>query len=213
MSELPLRSQVRLRWTVALIAGVLAGVTVAFVLGLAAGFLAGWAALAIVSSAWALLEVWGMDAAQTCSHATAEDPGRRLARTVAIVGSVVSLGAVVAVVLHSRNSNGVDAYLLAGIAVLSVISSWLLIQTDYVLRYAKEYYDGDVGGIDFNQREDPEYSDFVYFSVGLGIAYQVADTNITRNAIRRIVIAQTLLGYLFGAGIIATTINLIAGLG
>lgn len=213
MSELPLRSQVRIRWTVALVVGVCVGATVGIVLGVSAGFLAGWAALAIVSSTWTLFAVWRMDAAQTRSHATAEDPGRRLARTVAIVGSVVSLGAVAAVVLHSRNSTGIDAYLLAGIAVLSVISSWLLIQTDYVLRYAREFYDGDAGGIDFNQREDPEYSDFIYFSVGLGIAYQVADTNITRNAIRRIVIAQTLLGYLFGAGIIATTINLIAGLG
>ena len=45
------------------------------------------------------------------------------------------------------------------------------------------------------------------------MTYQVADTNVTSNAIRRIVIAQTLLGYLFGAGIIATVINLITNLG
>lgn len=213
MSDLPLRAQVRIRWTVALLVGVAAGIAVAAVLGVAAGLLAGWSALAIVSAAWTLLQVWRMDAGETRAHATAEDPGHRVARTIAIVGSVVSLGAVAAVVLHSRHSNGLDAYLLAGVAVLSVLSSWLLIQTDYMLRYAKEYYADDAGGIDFNQREDPEYSDFVYFAVGLGIAYQVADTNISRNAIRRIVIAQTLLGYLFGAGIIATTINLIAGLG
>ena len=67
--------------------------------------------------------------------------------------------------------------------------------------------------IDFNQDEPPEYTDFAYFSVGLGMTYQVADTNVTRNEVRRIVIAQTLLGYLFGAGIIATVINLITGLG
>ena len=41
---------------------------------------------------------------------------------------------------------------------------------------------------------------------------QVADTNVTRNVIRRIVIAQTLLAYLFGAGILAVAINLVAGL-
>jgi uncharacterized membrane protein len=74
------------------------------------------------------------------------------------------------------------------------------------------YYEGDARGIDFNQDEDPEYTDFAYFSVGLGMTYQVSDTDITRNAIRRVVIAQTLLAYLFGAGILATVINLIAGL-
>ena len=213
MSRLPLRAQMRMRWAIALVIGVLAGAAVAVVLGIAAGLLAGWSALALVSAVWTLLQVWGMNAAETRDHATAEDPGRRVARTVAIVGSIVSLGAVAAVVLHSRHSNGIDAYLLAGISVLSVVSSWVLIQTDYMLRYAKEYYEDDARGIDFNQPEDPEYSDFIYFAVGLGIAYQVADTNISRNGIRRIVIAQTLLGYLFGAGIIATTINLIAGLG
>ena len=97
--------------------------------------------------------------------------------------------------------------------MLSVVSSWALIQTNYLLHYARVYYEDGAGGIEFNQDADPEYTDFAYFAVGLGMTYQVADTNVTRNAIRRIVIAQTLLAYLFGAGIIATVINLISGLG
>ncbi|MBU4464990.1 MAG: DUF1345 domain-containing protein, partial [Actinobacteria bacterium] len=48
---------------------------------------------------------------------------------------------------------------------------------------------------------------------GLGMTYQVSDTNITRNDIRRIVIAQTMLAYLFGAVILATVINLVTQLG
>ena len=86
-----------------------------------------------------------------------------------------------------------------------------------MLRYAHRYYsnvqDGRRGGIDFNQDEPPMYSDFGYFSVGLGMTYQVADTDVTTNEIRRIVIAQTLLAYLFGAVILATVINLVSGLG
>ena len=106
--------------------------------------------------------------------------------------------------------------MLAGIAVLSVVSSWALIQTNYLLHYAQMYYQGGPGlhgGISFNQQEDPQYTDFAYFSVGLGMTYQVADTAVTNNAIRRIVIGQTLLAYLFGSGILATVINLVAGLG
>ena len=34
------------------------------------------------------------------------------------------------------------------------------------------------------------YSDFGYFSVGLGMTYQVSDTNLSANEIRRIVVAQ-----------------------
>ncbi|QIM19098.1 DUF1345 domain-containing protein [Leucobacter coleopterorum] len=213
MSKLPVRAQVRLRWAVAILVGVVVGAVTGNVLGLAAGLLAGWAALAIISTTWTLMQVWPMDAAATRDHAILEDPGRRTAQIVAIVGSVASLGAVAAVVVHSRYLSGVDAYVDAGIAMLSVVSSWVLIQTDYMLRYAKEYYLNDAGGIEFNQKEAPEYSDFVYFSVVLGVSYSVADAVITRNGIRRIVIGQTVLGYLFGAGIIATIISLIAAIG
>ncbi len=45
------------------------------------------------------------------------------------------------------------------------------------------------------------------------MTYQVADTDVGSRAIRRIVIGQTMLAYLFGAVILATVINLVAGLG
>jgi len=218
MGGLPVRAQVRVRWAIAAVCGAVVGVLVAPRLGIAAGLLAGWALLAIVSLAWMLLQVWPMDAAATREHATAEDPGRRTARVIAITGSVVSLAAVAVVIVQARHAAPLQGALLAGIAVLSVVASWALIQANYLLHYARVYYEDDgagrvAGGIDFNQSEDPCYTDFAYFSVGLGMTYQVSDTDITSNAIRRIVIAQTLLAYLFGAGIIATVINLIAGLG
>lgn len=212
-SDRAARGRVRLRWIIAVLGGACAAGATGPVLGFAAGLLAGWAVLALITSTWVLLEVWGMDAEATRAHATVEDPGRRVARIVATIGSVASLAAVLVVAVQAQRTSGPESYLLAGIAVLSVASSWLLIQVNYLLHYAKAYYQAGASGIDFNQQEPPEYTDFAYFSLGLGMTYQVADTNVTSNAIRRIVIAQTLLGYLFGAGIIATAINLITNLG
>ncbi|GAA4491023.1 DUF1345 domain-containing protein [Microbacterium panaciterrae] len=212
MSGLPLRHRWRVRALVSAVIGVVTGFVVTPFLGLAAGILAGWGALALVSVVWVLLVVWPMDAAKTRAHATEEDPGRGAARVIAVTGSFVSIAAVLVVVLQARHATGWTQFALAGIAVLSVAASWGLIQTDYLLRYAKLYYDGS-GGIIFNQDEDPEYTDFAYFSVGLGMTYQVADTNVTRNAIRRIVIAQTTIAYVFGALILGTIINLVTGLG
>ncbi len=213
------RARVRLRWLVALVAGVATGAATMPVLGVPAAILAGWGMLAIVNVIWTLLVIWPMGAGQTREHATTEDPGRRIARAVALVGSVASLAAVVIVMVEARAAHGVQAFVLAGVAVLSVVSSWALIQTDYLLRYARIYYQDDPAtgaparGISFHQQEDPEYTDFVYFSVGLGMTYQVADTDVGRNAIRRVVIAQTMLAYMFGAGILASVINLVASLG
>lgn len=206
-------ARVRTRAVVAIVAGVVVAGATTPLFGIVGGLLAGWATLGIVSVAWVLLVIWRMDAAQTRTHATAEDPGRRLARLVAILGSIASLGAVAVVIIQARHASPLLSGLLAGVAVLSVAASWALIQTDYLLRYAHLYYTEPVGGIDFNQDEPPRYTDFVYVSVGLGMTYQVADTDVRDNGIRRIVIAQTLLAYLFGAIILATIINLVTSLG
>ncbi|MDR6865579.1 putative membrane protein [Microbacterium resistens] len=213
MTRISRRHLLRIRALVSVLVGIGAGVATTPALGLAAGILAGWGGVAAVSVTWVLLVVWRMDPAQTRAHATVEDPGHSVARFITIVGSVVSLAAVLVVVIQARNEQGPQQFLLAGVAVLSVAASWALIQVDYMLRYARLYYAKPVGGIVFNQDEDPEYTDFAYFSVGLGMTYQVADTNVTDNAFRRIVIAQTLLAYLFGAVILGTIINLITGLG
>lgn len=202
-----------MRELIAVVAGALVAIAVTPFLGVAAGLLAGWATLAIVDVVWVLCVIWPMDAAQTRAHALIEDPGRRTARAIAVLGSVASLGAVAVVLLQTRHTGEVVAFLLAGVAVVAVASSWALIQVDYTLRYARDYYGDPVGGIDFNQEEPPAYTDFAYFSLGLGMTYQVADTNVTRGGVRRIVIAQTVLAYLFGAVILATVINLVTSLG
>ncbi len=196
-----------------LVVGLAVGLMAGFWLGIPAGLLAGWGTGALVAVVWILVSVWGMDAAQTRAHATREDPGRRIARLIAIVGSLASLGAVALVLVQSSRVPSGESFLLAAIAVLSVVASWALIQTDYMLRYARLYYGDDEGGISFNGNPDaPMYTDFAYFAVGLGMTYQVADTNVRTNEIRRVVIAQTLLAYLFGAVILATVINLVTGL-
>lgn len=201
-----------LRELVSAITGVLVGAAVSISLGVAAGLIAGWATLALVYLVWAGIVIWPMGAEATRTHARIEDPGRRTARLVAVIGSVASLGAVAVVLLQTRDADQGTAALLAGISVLAVAASWGLIQVDYLLRYARLYYADPEGGIDFNQQEAPQYTDFAYFSLGLGMTYQVADTNVLTGALRREVIAQTLLAYLFGAVILATVINLVTSL-
>lgn len=201
-----------MRSLVAIAIGVVAGAIVMPFFGIAAGLLAGWGALALTGLIWLLLVVWPMDAAQTRTHALAEDPGRRAARLISFAGSVASLAAVAIVLLQTDTESRPRAFLLAGIALVSVAASWGLIQIDYMLRVAVMYYTDPVGGIDFNQPEPPMYTDFAYFALGLGIAYQVADTNVSSNEVRRLVIGQTLLAYVFGAVILASVVNLVAGL-
>ncbi|MFT4306730.1 MAG: DUF1345 domain-containing protein, partial [Microbacterium sp.] len=139
-------------------------------------------------------------------------PGRAIAGFVAVAGSIASLGAVLVVLVQTEDTPRWESFVLAAVAVVSVAASWLLIQVDYMLRLAAAYFADPEGGIDFHQDEGPVYTDFAYVSFGLGMTYQIADTDVRTSAIRRLVIAQTLLAYLFGAVILATVINLVTGL-
>lgn len=100
----------------------------------------------------------------------------------------------------------------AALSLASVVLAWATVHTMYTARYARMYYVGAVGGIDFNVDEPPRYSDFAYFAFTVGMTYQVSDTNIRSTAIRAAALRQGLLSYVFGTGIIATMINLVAGL-
>lgn len=201
------------RTIISIALGIAAGTVAAPFLGLAAGLVTGWGVAALTIVVWVLVYLWPMDTARTRAHASREDPGRRIARVVSIAGSVASLGAVAVVLIQTKSAPLGEAILLAGLAVFSVATSWLLIQTNYMLRYAHVYYNEPIGGIDFHGESEPMYTDFIYFSVGLGMTYQVADTNVTTNEIRRIVIGQTVLAWIFATVIIATVINLVTGIG
>jgi uncharacterized membrane protein len=100
----------------------------------------------------------------------------------------------------------------AALSFASVVLAWATVHTMFTARYARMYYADAPGGIDFNSDEAPRYSDFAYLAFTVRMTYQVSDTNITSAAIRAAALRQGLLSYVFGTGIIATMINLVAGL-
>lgn len=124
----------------------------------------------------------------------------------------MSLGAVGFFLLQASSAKGSTQDLLAGVGVATVILSWLVVHSVFTLRYAMLYYTGKDGGVSFNQSAPPRYSDFAYLAFTLGMTFQVSDTDIQTPAIRATALRHALLSYLFGAVILATTINLVAGL-
>ena len=58
----------------------------------------------------------------------------------------------------------------------------------------------------------PRYTDFAYLAMTLGMTFQVSDTDLQTPEIRATALRHALLSYLFGAVIVATTINLVGGL-
>jgi uncharacterized membrane protein len=200
------------RVIIAAIAGAVAGIIAAFVAPWQAIPLLIW----VVAAATWLGPMWitmsQMDEESTSQHATREDPRGPIADTLLVTASLASLVAVILGVLKAGHTQGAEKALLLSAGVAAIILSWGVVQTVFTLRYGALYYQGTDGGIDFNGDDNPTYIDFAYLAFTIGMTYQVSDTNLTAPAVRHTALRHGLLSYLFGTVIIATTINIAAGL-
>jgi uncharacterized membrane protein len=197
----------RVRLLVSVLLGLGAGFASSLALRWVAALPIGFMVAAATYVAWMWLTIWPMDAQATQEHALREDPGRALMDLLGLITAVASLGAV-AVLLTAQ-----DADWQAALSVGTVVCGWAAVHTTFTTRYAQLYYGDKPGGIDFNQDERPRYSDFAYVAFSIGMTFQVSDTNLGNSTIRATALRHSLLSFVFGTVIIATMINLVAGLG
>ncbi|MGV9267989.1 DUF1345 domain-containing protein [Kitasatospora sp. NPDC003701] len=183
------------------VVGALAGVP----LGILAGI--GAAETTFVVAGW--IALWPMDAATTRRNVRREE-FRPVVEELAVVASALcGLVGIVVLLLVGRSDLGEAA---AATALCGVFTAWAALHLMYATRYAYIYYGSPGGGIDFNTDDPPRYSDFLYFSYNLGMTYQVSDTSVSSSLLRAVVLRHCLLSYVFGASILATTINLVTGI-
>lgn len=185
--------------------GSVVGVLTKAPLGILAGIAA--AETLFVVAGWIVL--WPMDAATTHRNVRREE-FRPVTEELVVVGAAVC-GLVGIVVLLLLGDSGMG-HAAAATALGGVFMAWAALHLMYATRYAYLYYLSPAGGIDFNSEAPPAYSDFLYFSFNLGMTYQVSDTDVSSSTIRAVVLRHCLLSYVFGASILATTINLVAGI-
>ncbi|NIK62175.1 DUF1345 domain-containing protein [Kribbella shirazensis] len=203
----------RTRLAVTLGAGLVAAVATGPTVGWTYAPLVGWDVTALLFVVWVWLTVRRMDPAESAAHATREDPGRALNDLILLIAAVASLGAIGYLLIQASSAGSAERNLLSGFAVASIAVSWFTVHTVYALRYTRLYYAEEEGGVDFHQDESPDYRDFTYLSFTIGMTFQVSDTDLQSREIRHAALRHALLAYLFGAVILAGTVNLVAGLG
>ncbi|HUE09237.1 MAG TPA: DUF1345 domain-containing protein [Acidimicrobiales bacterium] len=200
------------RVALAAIPGVVVGLVLAFFTVAQAAALIGWdvAAATFLVGLWLAIGVLEPEATQR--RATRLDPSRGLADVLVITAGVAILTAVALALARAGGAHGgTKAYLLA-VGLVSVVFSWLSVHSIFTLKYARLYYGDEVGGIDFNEQDGPDYLDFAYLAFTIGMTFQVSDTDLQAKPIRRTALRHALISYLFGAVIIAIVINIVASL-
>ncbi len=174
--------------------------------------LTGWDTTSAVVVVWVMLiAVRSTTGAVTARLAQREDDSRAEADVLMVSAAVVSLVAVGFGLAKAAGEPASAKAAMTALAVLSVALSWALVQATFTLRYARLYY-SEHDGIDFNEESAPDYRDFAYVALTIGMTYQVSDTDLTTKAVRRAATQHALLSYLFGTVIVAMTINVVAGL-
>jgi len=138
--------------------------------------------------------------------------GDRLVLVAAMLAAVASIGALGA---ELSTDKGYPPRLL--LAAGTVVLSWLFVQIVFAMHYAHRYYlpseDGRAAaGLAFGGESEPDYWDFVHFSIVIGATSQTADIAFTSRQMRRIGTMHTLVAFAFNTAILATMINLAANL-
>ncbi len=173
--------------------------------------LTGWDTTSAVMVAWVVIAVRSTTGTDTARLAQREDDSRAQADVLIVSAAVASLVAVGFGLAKAAGEQASAKAAMTALAVLSVALSWALVQATFMLRYARLYY-SQQDGIDFNGESAPDYRDFAYLALTIGMTYQVSDTDLTTKAVRRAATQHALLSYLFGTVIVAMTINVVAGL-
>ncbi|MDR3507751.1 MAG: DUF1345 domain-containing protein [Caulobacteraceae bacterium] len=138
---------------------------------------------------------------------------------VLVIGAIISsLVGIVFALMESKHGGETVQNLVSALAVLTLIVSWVMLQTVFVLHYAHRYFgdsngDGEInGGFKFAGDPPESYMDFVYLSFCMGATFQVSDTNVERAPLRNLITAHGAIAYFYNTTILALGINILSGL-
>jgi uncharacterized membrane protein len=152
------------------------------------------------------------------TYAERQQEGEWTIFTLTVAGVGMSVVAIIYEFSHSKDVPASVRTLHLGIVAFTLMASWLMTHATFALRYAHEFYEQRKDAADYDRglafpsEDSPDYLDFLYFSLVIGMTFQVSDVQVTSRKLRRLVALHGLLSFLFNTVIVALTVNLAAGL-
>ena len=97
----------------------------------------------------------------------------------------------------------------------TILTSWLFMNVNLALIYAHEYFAPGFHkrpepALDFPSEPDPDYWDFTYFSLVIGMTFQVSDVQIRSRLLRRLAVLHGAVSFFFNTVILALAVNIAA---
>jgi uncharacterized membrane protein len=176
--------------------------------------LLGWNVLCWLYLVWVAVTLVGADSGHIKRVALAQAENAATVLAIVVSAAVMSL---VAVILELVAARAAGAHPLSHLAwaFVTVLGSWLLLPTLFALTYASTYYELDPdAGLAFpgvTPGFEPDHTDFLYFSFTIAVTAQTSDVGVTTRPMRRLVLLQSVLSFVFNTTILAFAINAAAG--
>jgi uncharacterized membrane protein len=143
-------------------------------------------------------------------RACVEDEGAIALLVLTTASALASLAAVILELGHAPS-----AYQVA-LAAVTILLSWTFMHVIFALHYAHEFYgegaDDQIGGLDFPGTEEPDYWDFLYYSLVVAMTAQVSDVQITSKTMRRLTTVHGVVAFFFNVTVLALTVNIVSAL-
>jgi uncharacterized membrane protein len=184
--------------------------------GMGRGLL-GWCCGVAVYLALAWWLAGTFSAQQTRERAQSLDQPSLLILVVMLTAAGVSVAAIAMLLQQVKQLGSAERAGHIALAFVALAGSWLLIHTIYAFHYAHRYYQlekdrkpGD-HGLDFPGTAPPDYFDFLYYSLVIGMTSQVSDVQILSPVMRRITLVHSVLSFAFNMLVLALSINVVAG--
>lgn len=216
-TPLPIRmARLHGKLVIAVVFGAAVGLSAAqFDLRLTTQILIGWNA-GIALYLWLTHKMMRRaDVAHIRRRSSEQDEGAFAILLLSIGATIASLVAIVFELGGAKQAHEL-VFLAALLAMTTILLSWGFVHTIFSLHYAHEYYgergDGKIGGLIFPGGENPDYWDFLYFSLVIGMTSQVSDVAVTSKFIRRMAAVHGVLSFFFNVSVLALTVNTVSNL-
>ena len=147
--------------------------------------------------------------------AEVEDENASLVLFMVCISAIASLATITFELVGTKDLPSTERMLHYAVTGVTVIGSWLLIGMIFSVHYARLFYtwQGKEPALRFAEGlRTPDYWDFLYFSFTIGVAVQTADVGVATRGMRKVVLGQSLIGFVFNTAILGFSINIAAGL-
>lgn len=213
----PLHHMVRSRphLSAALVAGIVTGLLLSGQYRLVTKALIGWNVMVWSYLAFMTWLMTHASHAKVRTIAQQEDRGAVVILVIMSIAAVASLAAIILELSAIKELTLGDRALRYGFTGLTVFGSWLLVAVLFTFHYARMFYGSPLErrALCFPDKEEhPDYWDFLYFSFTIAVALQTSDVLVMNRSMRKTVLAQSVLSFLFNAAILGFSINIAASL-